>query len=777
MLTAVMNVMDESIGYAGLAGNQTVALAGDNGRRNSEPASTVFDDLFDQLYNNDDPDSGREDMFADGFHSPPPETMIPVATKRSSITLGQQASRPRSYSEPPNWDLVDENEYKVKDFVDTHERFPIENKATVGQTNLLRPQPSRHLLDATTFSSTTTTGEDSGRAKHAFDPYPDEPSKPRACSEPPNWDLFDEPDPFLVDKKAAEWQTNLVPPQPARNHRGTTTFVVTTKTGEDSDQDKHAFAAYTDEPGRSRQRRSNAPYKRSRSADPVQMQSFFNDDVSYLSDDHHQANIFEYLNAEERQQLEGLGFYSREVPKRRRSEPILTEDFFSEYYGGGNESRQDMTNIFTFNPPPETQSLAETGHSRKTSDLIQIMLGGEKVDRAPRNSYDTKGEATSSIRHNGGNAADAQITQALPNHGMSSQVIDQYLPASSHRIVPIANQQTQQLLSSHGNVNAMHYNPLYTNPPMQQNMNMPYTIPNTDLSVADVQQPPQSFLNPNIPSMTSNEDELNNILDAVIETQNNLQLLQSVVAQQRDPQDVESITKAFELTAACSQFVLLSQFQEAHKLLNQAWTHIKILEDRLALSGSSASSLTESFGPSLNEIPQSSLTESLGPLRLPRKSKKKKAPKTPEPSELEDLKLELPPPCKDDPDIIMSRLNVLMERTIMSQKMLEQYDKQNGLPRSHAQTMVNSSRSRKQLQKGVVPSFGSPLVHDTFFERKKDKAVSAIENERTGASDRKLQAYGNEVGMSDFAFGSTVTHGENLFGTKSQTEPEKKLAI
>eukprot|EP00984_Skeletonema_dohrnii_P014105 scaffold5897_cov188-Skeletonema_dohrnii-CCMP3373.AAC.3 len=42
-----------------------------------------------------------------------------------------------------------------------------------------------------------------------------------------------------------------------------------------------------------------------------------------------------------------------------------------------------------------------------------------------------------------------------------------------------------------------------------------------------------------------------------------------------------------------------------------------------------------------------------------------------------------------------------MKRTRMTQKQLEKHDKQNGLPRSHAQTMLRSSRSRSQLQKAL----------------------------------------------------------------------------
>ena len=177
-----------------------------------------------------------------------------------------------------------------------------------------------------------------------------------------------------------------------------------------------------------------------------------------------------------------------------------------------------------------------------------------------------------------------------------------------------------------------------------------------------------------------------------------------MVAQHNDPKAVESIAKAFELTAACSQCVLPLQFHAAHNLLNEAWAHIKIVESRLSspVSPAAAGPLSARFGRSQNEITQSTSNTPPGPLRLPNRTTKKhtKTPKieTPHPSEL----VELPPQCKDDPDIIMGRLNTLMQRSITSQEKLQKYDKQNGLPRSHSQTMVNSSRSRKQLQKGVV---------------------------------------------------------------------------
>ena len=60
----------------------------------------------------------------------------------------------------------------------------------------------------------------------------------------------------------------------------------------------------------------------------------------------------------------------------------------------------------------------------------------------------------------------------------------------------------------------------------------------------------------------------------------------------------------------------------------------------------------------------------------------------------------------------MARLHVLMKRTKMSQKKLEEWDTAQGLPKSHCQTMVNSSRSRKQLTDGVILKKwnGAPLL-------------------------------------------------------------------
>ena len=57
---------------------------------------------------------------------------------------------------------------------------------------------------------------------------------------------------------------------------------------------------------------------------------------------------------------------------------------------------------------------------------------------------------------------------------------------------------------------------------------------------------------------------------------------------------------------------------------------------------------------------------------------------------------------KNNAEDILKRLQEAMLKSIDSQKSLQEWDKANGLPKSHCQTMVNTSRSREQLQSGMV---------------------------------------------------------------------------
>jgi hypothetical protein len=440
----------------------------------------------------------------------------------------------------------------------------------------------------------------------------------------------------------------------------------------------------TDETGRSSQQKNTI--KRSLSADPLLMNST-TANISHPSDDHKtndSIDIFNYLNPEERLHLEKLGIYSREKPKRRRSAPVPTEEILFELgERGTNEFREDkgLPSSFSEHAMYDDDALVQTSSSRQTSDLMQMILGMKNVDSV---GADVAG--TASI---------PQTTNAFPGLGLSQ--LNQYLP--TNQVGPVS---TQQMQPSSSNNCDMNFNPMYTNQHMQQSINVPHPAQNDGLSafsghqnMMPLRQSPVDFFNPNTPSI--NENELANILDAVTETHNNLQILQSAVDRFKDPVAVESITKAFELTAACSQFALLTQYNAAHNALNQAWSHIKIVESRL--SSSDATSLDDSNRSDLM-LPFNDFNDK--PLCLPQKSKskKKKNAKTPKPKAIKSA--ELPPQSKDDPDVIMTRLKALMERTVMSQKNLQKFDKQNGLPRSHAQTMINTSRSRKQLQNGVV---------------------------------------------------------------------------
>ena len=66
----------------------------------------------------------------------------------------------------------------------------------------------------------------------------------------------------------------------------------------------------------------------------------------------------------------------------------------------------------------------------------------------------------------------------------------------------------------------------------------------------------------------------------------------------------------------------------------------------------------------------------------------------------------------------LQRLQECMTLSTNSQLQLQAWDHENGLPKSHSPTMVNTSRSRKQLQEGVVLSKwdGSPLINNPNCE-------------------------------------------------------------
>jgi hypothetical protein len=86
-------------------------------------------------------------------------------------------------------------------------------------------------------------------------------------------------------------------------------------------------------------------------------------------------------------------------------------------------------------------------------------------------------------------------------------------------------------------------------------------------------------------------------------------------------------------------------------------------------------------------------------------------------------------PAVFDTNAMMLRLQSMMQASMDTQKALQTWDKKNGLPKSHSQTMVNSSRSRQQLQSGAILSKwdGTPLInHDAALGKPKPRSNKAL---------------------------------------------------
>ena len=242
---------------------------------------------------------------------------------------------------------------------------------------------------------------------------------------------------------------------------------------------------------------------------------------------------------------------------------------------------------------------------------------------------------------------------------------------------------------------------------------------------------------------------------------------------------LDEITNALKMATASLQCIVSSDLPSAYAKLNEVWSSIKNIENRLVVNGPMQQQFANcmnmdhnSPSPNLDEasvgrllmgtvpilptvpptipnpppvlksnniihkskvqsnnttptsVPKPVLTVSpkvsskapaLRKNTMPKKSvppKKKPVPAKKEPApKLEDL----PGQDQNNPDIIMKRLQALMLRTKESQERLEDWDKRNGLPKSHCMTMVNSSRSRTQLQTGEILKkwTGAPLIEST----------------------------------------------------------------
>ena len=598
----------------------------------------------------------------------------------NNIHRGNHSSLSRSSSEPMFTDLLP--------MMNSHEAVVGDRADAFGSNNSLQNYSAPPTLERRKSEPASSLFEDNylgqdlnnGAPVNARETFVDGFHTPPPLATPPtdetnpvqgsNWDDFRIPSPTPIEREVKLGvRTNTISmPKLSRHLPNPDVVNFVTKTGEDSDR-----------LGRSRHLLINAPLKRSRSADPLMMQEVTNKNGHQDSE---LVDIFRLLNPAEQQQLQEMGIHSREIPKRRRSEPFMTDDIFNEYFGGINGGN--------FKP----SRTIETNLSRDSSNMNQTDPGMKRGDSG-------------------------QLFEV-------SELMKRFLPVKS------SGQYHQHFANKNGNT-TMNFKPTPSNSAMHQNFNMlmPLTLPNACPSSIGRSKPITSQQNSS--TAMNDEDELSDILKAITETHTNLQLLQTAVAQCQDQRAVESITKAFELTAASSQFVVQMQYHTAYHLLNQTWSHIKIVESRLAALGETAGHLPARFGTNLNGIP---LLPAEEPLCLPQKSKKKRKPKKSPKKKVPELH-ELPPQNKDDPEVIMIRLNALMERTVMSQINLQKYDKQNGLPKSHAQTMIQSSRSRKQLQKdlavtkpdGTLSGQNEPK-QGTNVEKKKIEDTKSLELEQ-----------------------------------------------
>ena len=255
--------------------------------------------------------------------------------------------------------------------------------------------------------------------------------------------------------------------------------------------------------------------------------------------------------------------------------------------------------------------------------------------------------------------------------------------------------------------------------------------------------------NPNQTSGNTPNDATVFVLNAVKATQNQLHTLHPLVLKSGDTTAMEEIAHAFKITASASQYVLSSDLPNAVAVLSKAQSTIEVLWNRLSGKMGNKDSMVPTHTVvsadgmklvnfeskrrnSSNDSVCSSITGMTGGnsrsaspavIRPPEmmfdahsvasgKSGKSTKSGRSRNSRRAIFERELPPQDPNNPIAIMERLKSLMERTQYSQNKLQQWDKKNGLPKSHSQTMVNSSRSRKQLQEGVVLKKwnGAPLI-------------------------------------------------------------------
>ena len=579
--------------------------------------------------------------------------------------------------------------------------------------------------------------------------------------------------------------------------------------------------------GGGRQQGNKGKVKRSRSVDPLEMfrrvdEMIDSMEFSTTGDDHNYS----------------LTWDDNVKPKRRRSEPLLSQDLFDDIFDDRTsinnnlwEQVESQHHADIRHQPQQQQPATEGGspEQQKNINLLNMLLdvgsevdvnsGGLTTTSLPPASVTGGLSLQSPVIHEPAPPSVQQrIKTFMPNEAASQGPQAGQVPMwlqqqlQQPNLNPMASipqhHQLQQLNNGQIHVSSMsQQTPQFATMQSQQQqtglMNINQVQPSSSIVINQ-----QIFQDPLAtgPLSMSNEQDLNLILMAVKETQTNLQTLGPMILQLGDSVANEELSNAFQTASSSTQFILASDLPRAYEKLNEVWKSVRKLEDRLK-----SRTIQQQQQPqpqqqpqqqqqqpqhqhqhqqhhqhqqqhhqhqqqqqqqhqqqhhqqqqqqNMNQVmpsPQSSDENQIAkrpapPMAQPTQSEKKSvsaqnnptklihssAPKpnvskpsnikttdnvettrrrstksrSPSPPHEAGNLQSLPPQSQNDADVIMARLHVLMKRTKMSQKKLEEWDTAQGLPKSHCQTMVNSSRSRKQLTDGVILKKwnGAPLL-------------------------------------------------------------------
>mmetsp|Transcript_12491 Transcript_12491/g.26240 ORF Transcript_12491/g.26240 Transcript_12491/m.26240 type:complete len:1170 (+) Transcript_12491:40-3549(+) len=724
-------------------------------RRKSEPAISMIQDIFGTGGLDDSQNERHGRVSMEGWASPtansPEPDFDPFAIKNLPQLGNDISNRQRHNSEPLAMDLL------MDDFVDyqNHEGFSEESqwrlRATKGKNKFHGDQKRSRSLDLLSSFTCDPVDDNSNIDEYPHDgSAPNEGSKSRQDVKPKKYNSPFAA--FLADE--------------LDDHD---TKVKTKATGH----------------GKPRRQKPNSAVKRSRSVDPVEMFSGLGNDCfdDESTDDDGpptfeggvQDDIFSGMTPEEQQRLESLGIFSRTKPKRRRSAPLLSHDFLGDldelddivknaYDENVNESFASFPDALLDSSENESLSASlrnsyvptaslQEGPTQSPNDmhLLRMLLGGRSSQGHSNNgtSGDSNGPDNSMFLKNTNkpNCSFPEVTQSttenivqapFPRNSSPSNVAVQQTPAKTLNLTSMSS---GQQFPSTG---------FFGSNPTGAPSNFRTTQRSNGFNVMS-----STHFTPN--KVPSDDIDLSNILITIRNVQNQLRNLHPIVIQSGNPTAMEEIAKAFEITAQSSNYLLSSDLCLARRSLNESGVIImnlcKLLQNQ---SFAGQKNYAPNFPTNtdtgvLQARPEMNLQTSYAsaPLPLPPISKsKRRSSKSPAKTKVVELE-DLPPQDKNDPDVIMSRLKALMERTQMSQKQLQIWDKKNGLPKSHSQTMVNSNRSRKQLQKGVILKKwnGEPLI-----------ALEGKKNE--GSDDRPQKEMDTDQGDKNISFEKKASKSE-----------------